>query len=393
MPKTPASFQTPPCPPADIDEQEYADFANTQRQDDLEAAQWVVRQQRGLQDAERIEFEAWLEKGVCHARIYAEIMASIKEVRTLAPEITQSLHILRKTGDRTETHPVSPSPLPLQTAQRTGKIARLTRLLTRKCCTPAQYWPQAAMAVMVIMLSGAGWQGWSYWQQQPVYERSFFTQKGQQLTARLPDAEEVSSQGSTIELDTATRAEIRLFRDRREVYLQDGQAMFSVHPDAKRPFHVYAGKLKITVVGTRFSVRQTSTGMNAGQTVIAVEQGHVRVSQQDPLATPPVDLTADQMLTGSETGALGPVTRLAPDSVALWRKGRLSFDQTPLARAIAEFDRYVSTGLIVRDPAIASLPVGGSYTLQQYQQFVRNLPEVLPVRLIRHGKTTEVVAR
>ena len=67
-------------------------------------------------------------------------------------------------------------------------------------------------------------------------------------------------------------------------------------------------------------------------------------------------------------------------------------DPAELADAIAEFERYGSTGLMVRDPVVAALPVGGSFSLGQHQQFVKVLPQLLPVRLVRRGELTEVVA-
>ena len=42
---------------------------------------------------------------------------------------------------------------------------------------------------------------------------------------------------------------------------------------------------------------------------------------------------------------------------------------------------------------MAALPVGGSYSLRQWQRFAEALPQALPVRLVRRGDVTEVVAR
>jgi transmembrane sensor len=236
----------------------------------------------------------------------------------------------------------------------------------------------------------------------------------QQLKASLPDAAQQSAApGSVLQLDTATQIQVRLYRDRREVHLQSGQAMFAVHSDPQRPLHVVAGALHITVVGTRFSVRHTGTGLDAGQTVVAVEEGRVRVERRRPGADStdgteapqdlaastgapadhPVELTAGQAVVADAQGRIGPVATLATNAIAPWRDGRLSFDQTPLAQAIAEFERYGRTGLVVRDPAVAALPVGGSYSLQQWRRFAETLPQVLPVRLVRRGEVTEVVAR
>ena len=106
-----------------------------------------------------------------------------------------------------------------------------------------------------------------------------------------------------------------------------------------------------------------------------------------------IELTAGQMVIADDTGHLGAVSVAPSGRIAPWRDGRISFDQTPLAQAIAEFERYGRTGLVVRDPAVAALPVGGSYSLRQWQRFAETLPQVLPVRLVRRGEVTEVVAR
>lgn len=262
--------------------------------------------------------------------------------------------------------------------------------------------PQTAAAAIALILAGSGWMGWDHWRRQPVFEQTYATARGQQLTAKLPDADEPSgSNGSTLQLDTATHAQIRLYRDRREVRLQEGQAMFTVRSDAQRPFYVYAGSLRITVTGTRFSVRHSGTGLDAGRTVVSVEEGRVRVAAADhgateagmPAADVTVELSAGQTATADAQGRLGPVASLPPGDIAPWRDGRLNFDQTPLAQAIAEFERYGHTGLVVRDPAVATLPVGGSYSPRQHQQFARALPQLLPVRLVRRGSLTEVVAQ
>jgi ferric-dicitrate binding protein FerR (iron transport regulator) len=104
--------------------------------------------------------------------------------------------------------------------------------------------------------------------------------------------------------------------------------------------------------------------------VVAVEEGHVRVSRapgqapgsQDDGAAP-VELAharPDAWWARSD-GRLGqrdPASRPRPSPRGA--TGRISFDHTPLAQALAEFERYRSTGLVIRDPAVAKLPVGGS---------------------------------
>ena len=104
------------------------------------------------------------------------------------------------------------------------------------------------------------------------------------LKLRLPD-------GSALHLDTATRLNARLYRQRREVMLIEGQARFEVQADARRPFHVLAGGARITVVGTRFAVRYTPGMAGYDGVRVAVEEGRVQVAVH---GAAPVLLTAAQ---------------------------------------------------------------------------------------------------
>lgn len=59
--------------------------------------------------------------------------------------------------------------------------------------------------------------------------------------------------------------------------MPEGQAVFSIKGDPSRPFDVLAGPLRITVVGTRSSVRFTPGIRGEEGVQVAVEEGRVRV--------------------------------------------------------------------------------------------------------------------
>jgi transmembrane sensor len=404
------------------DEREYEAFAQAQDPLDVEAATWVTRCRSGLSAEGEADLQAWLAADPRHAEAFADMDATFGDVKQLPDDDVASL----KAG-----LPQAPMAQPGRSAQLPGSaephepLKRPTATHRAAAAGPrlwaglsgwlsagwGQLLPHAAAAAIAFALVGGGWMGWDHWRQLPTFEQTFVTVRGQQLTAALPDAVAGAlPQGSTLQLDTGTRLEARLYRDRREVRLTDGQAMFTVKSDAERPFHVWAGALRITVVGTRFSVRHTPSGLGAGQTIVSVEEGRVRVARANPASgaggdgaeilseggpadLPAVELTAGQMVVADDAGHMGAVASVPASSIASWRDGRISFDQTPLAQAIAEFERYGRTGLVVHDPAVAALPVGGSYSLKQWQRFAETLPQVLPVRLVQRGEATEVVAK
>lgn len=254
-----------------------------------------------------------------------------------------------------------------------------------------RFFPQAATAMAAVALVGGGWMGWDHWRSQPTFAKNYATERGQRLDIQLPD-------GSTLQLDAATQAEVRLYRERREVRLAEGQALFVVHANPQQPFDVLAGAVRVTVVGTRFSVRHTRAGLDAGKTVVAVESGRVRVSRmgssgrvEADYAAGRVELTTGQGVTADETGRLQAVISVAPGSVAGWRNGRISFNDTPLAEALAELERYGDTGLVVRNPAVGALRLGGSFDVRQAGTFAQALPSLLPVRLERRNGVVEII--
>lgn len=411
MPRNPTTPpDRSPVHGADADECEFDAFAPVQDPLDIEAAAWVARKRNGLNAQGEAELQAWLDADPRHAAAFEDMDAIFGEVKQLPDADVASLKTGLSDGERAASvHPAAPAPTQAPTVtppparRRAGPAHPGRRQWLRGL---GRLFPQAAAAAIAFAVVGGGWMGWAHWRQLPVFEQTYLTLRGQQLVVDLPDAAATAQAGSALHLDTATRLHARLYRDRREVHLTDGQALFTVRADAQRPFHVYAGALRITVVGTRFSVRHTASGLGAGQTVVSVEEGRVRVARADRLDPgreapaaqaalfgPTVELSAGQTVTADHNGRIGPVASVPASAIASWRDGRLSFDQTPLVQAIAEFERYGRTGLVVRDAAVAALPVGGSYSLKHFDRFAETLPQVLPVRLVRRGEVTEIVAR
>ncbi|HEY0200356.1 MAG TPA: FecR domain-containing protein [Burkholderiaceae bacterium] len=380
----------------EADAREFEDYARTQDPVLVQAALWATRRTEGLDAATEAEFQEWLRANPEHADAYEEIERSFYPVREIPGDKVQSL----KEGLRQDAPTVaSAQELAASPVHVAGPAARPVIWLPQPASPGRRAWmvgigrffPQAATAVTVVALVSGGWMSWNHWRGQPTFAKNYATGRGQRLDIQLPD-------GSTLQLDAATQVEVRLYRARREVRLLEGQTLFIVHADPRQPFDVLAGAVRVTVVGTRFSVRHTRGGLDAGKTVVAVESGRVRVSRvnssgemEENDAACRVELIAGQGVTADETGRLQTLVSVPPDSVAGWRNGRISFNDIPLAEALAELERYGDTGLVVRDPAVGALRLGGSFDLRQTGAFAHALPSLLPVRLERRDGAVEIV--
>jgi transmembrane sensor len=333
---------------------------------DCAAAAWHLRKTEGfVSHEEEGEFAAWLAASPAHEAAFREIERSHEDLRGFSPAQRAQLHAMCEgLTDVAETKPALALP---RVIFRWPGLSRPWRFA-------------AALCVCAVFLA-IGW----YDMAQPRFERHYASVRGGQLSASLPD-------GSALLLDSLTQADVRFYRDRREVRLQTGQGFFTVATDAERPFEVLAGKARVRVIGTRFSVRHIPGAAPPVGVAVQVGAGRVEVSGWvNGERVDAVELVAGQGVTVSPEGMPGAVVQLVPEDIAPWRAGRFVFEDVLLSDALAEFERYGPIGLVVRDPEVARLRVGGSFQVRRLDLFARALPNFLPVRLEMRGNVTEIV--
>src|SRR3546814_1338981 len=162
--------------------------------------------------------------------------------------------------------------------------------------------------------------------------------------------------GSKIELNTQTVVRAAVSEERREVWLDSGEAFFEVAHRDGEPFVVHAGRQTITVLGTKFSVRRDSE-----RVTVNVLEGRVRV--QDKVGGEALGTIITAGDTAISRGASTLITLHAEERVEnalAWRDGMLSFDQAPLSVVASEFNRYNRTRHVVTDAAAGQKHIGGS---------------------------------
>jgi transmembrane sensor len=199
----------------------------------------------------------------------------------------------------------------------------------------------------------------------------------------------ILTDGSQIELNTNTVLRAVTGPDGRTVWLDKGEAFFQIAHDSKRPFIVMVDHRRVTVLGTKFLVRRDTDRLE-----VAVMEGRVRLDAEDEL-TPSHSTLLVPGEAAIATGTSMSVTR-KPRQILVeelgWRRGVLVFDNTALADAAVEFNRYNKKKIILADPAVARLTIGGTFPVNDVELFVRVTRDVLGLRVESHGDE-EVVSR
>jgi transmembrane sensor len=91
----------------------------------------------------------------------------------------------------------------------------------------------------------------------------------------------------------------------------------------------------------------------------------------------------ERLSTASHDYAVTPITAQQLSSELAWREGAIIFDGEPLSEAILEIERYTDARIVISDPQIAGLRVGGRFRTGNVQEFFDALQTALPIS-IRH---------
>jgi len=205
-------------------------------------------------------------------------------------------------------------------------------------------------------------------------ENAYSTQVGEQRLLLLED-------GSRVLLNTDTRLRVDLGATQRTVNVSRGEAFFEVATDASRPFVVRVAGSEVVAVGTAFSVRYAPGSRAGDQLTVTLVEGKVDVRpagrHPDAIApSRPVVMNAgDRLLLDRppRAPAAAVVARVDRPNVELalaWKRSEAVFDNTPLADAVAEMNRYNRTPIVLLDGlASADLRVSGLYRTSDSAEF------------------------
>ncbi|THD80581.1 MAG: DUF4880 domain-containing protein [Phenylobacterium sp.] len=298
-----------------------------------EAADWVVRLQAAdLSEADLLAFDAWLAAAPENTAAYDAALALSHEFEVNAEALREEL---------SRTRPARPT---------------LGRFF------PAAAAMAAAAAVAVVVVVPA---------MRPAARPAVYaTATGEHRSLTLAD-------GTRIDLNAGTRLSVVLRRDERDVRMDEGQAVFDVAADARRPFLIAVGDRTVRVVGTQFDVRR-----RAGRLSVTVTRGTVEVAPAGEAKGEAFRLHPGQRLEHQEGAVLAKVTPAAPDQALGWRAGKLVYRGEPLAQVVADLNAQFPTPIRIDDVKLAATPISGVIILDGQAAVVRRLALLVSAKAV-----------
>jgi transmembrane sensor len=309
------------------------------------AAEWLARVRSGRLDSRDDEaWDEWMSTDARNARSYENV--------ELAWELSEELRDRPLIEGMLRDVDLSLTRLRAGSAQRRAGAA--------KGWVFDRTWRIGAAAAALVLICAAA----VFVATRPSVD-VYATEVGQQRTVTLAD-------NSTIALNTATQVRVRYSRALRRIEIVNGEAVFTVTHDANRPFEVHALRGTTTAVGTEFDVQ-----ISGETTAVSVLEGTVTVrpteGREDGSAT---QISAGQAVEYKH-GATSAIRAADAGKVRGWLAQRIVFSNVALAEALADYNRYIKTPIVLGDPNLGAKRINGVFRMGDERAFLDALEQGL----------------
>lgn len=349
----------------------------------IEAGRWLLR----LLDLEPDPDDPYSDPVVCHEAFLDWLATSPQHVQVFL----ETFETYRRLGQIDPSRQISIPALLRQAADGTlrvrggadrqarpgigsrgfGQFYRSSRMAK---------WAVAAAAAVIVLYLGGGWPLFGL-RSATATPLIYSTAVGERKTVALSD-------GTVLTLNTASRVEVMIDRRHRSVRLLQGEVLLAVHHEWVRPFEVIAEDVKVQDLGTQFDVYRRSTDVR-----VTVLEGHVRVlSDRNSTPQDQSRLTVGTLGAGEQadisTESKAPAITIRTLTAAQareaigWKEGKMYFHSQLLREVVDEFNRYNTRHLVITDPQIATLRLGGAFATPDIDHLIEVLHETWGIEVL-----------
>jgi transmembrane sensor len=315
---------------------------------DEAAAAWAMRiDEAVLSGHEQALFEEWLEGDVRRLGAYARakaVLVHMKRAKALGPDFAPEAFVEDPGADA--------GAFPVDQGVRTPLITRRRMLVGASAV--------AAAGAMAVIIPG-----------RPASALTYETGRGETRLLPLGD-------GSTVTLNTSSKIIVRT--DGRTAELLHGEALFKVASPRHSPFMVQAGGLAIRAEKADFVICR----IDERPLEVKVCEGAIQLRGNNGEGPRLIEANRQAVLAPDGRIIEQLVTPSALERGLAWQEGMLSFEDTPLSQAAAEFARYSDPAIEIADPAVAAETITGVYSANNPEGFA----EAVALGLNLHIQTT-----
>jgi transmembrane sensor len=335
---------------------------------------WVLLNEGSATAADHRAFLEWVSRSPERVEAYlqaARLTLALKSHKTRWPDtpIEDLIRAARATPSEVASLPSAPGSSKGETHGPSSDSRQTPRGRGFRLSLFAR--PVFAVVAVAVLLTGL------YFYLTP---QRLQTAVGEQRSVLLGD-------GSLVTLNTSSSIEVHMAKDRRTVKLLEGEALFQVAHDARRPFDVTTGDTTVRAVGTQFNVDR-----RAASTTVTVVEGQVAV-----FTTPDgtkgggqttLPLGAGEQLTLAPRTVRRPVRTDVATAIA-WTQRKLIFERRQVGEVADEFNRYNRQVIEIQSAELRNQEITGVFQANDpgsFLTFLSRLPGVTIQQSADHSR-------
>jgi len=191
--------------------------------------------------------------------------------------------------------------------------------------------------------------------------------------------------GSMVSLNTDTAISWRFESKRRRIRLDRGEIALELNPGTPASF--FGAGTEASLSAGRFVAR-----LRPDKVDLLVLRG--RAILVEPDTARPLSVSAlEEASLSSETRRVTQASDLQISKATAWQNGEIEFDDERLADAIEEYNRYLSRKIVIDDPSLAELRIGGRFSSADPESFFQALALSLNVRVVENGQIVRIQSK
>ncbi len=313
-----------------------------------DAALWYTKLERGLTEREREEFEQVLDADEMLLGKIEEYSTTIDSMRQLPAEVVSSFQ---------------------------AEVPNSSKNLLK---FPQIYIGVAALLTLFLCGILAFQDNHSPLQEDPQHFTEEIAPRSHAFTYLLPDE-------STLRIKKDAALLIRYSSEQREVTLQDGEVFFEVQSDSTRPFIVKADGFGIQAVGTAFNVDvsgEIGVVVTEGKVSVSLPQGFQAKgkgedsSQRTKAQIPIIRKGQTLSISPDKSDVLSAIqvrdsTSEEIENALSWKQSLLDCSGSSLMDIASEFEVKTGYRLIIADPELNHLVLGGILPSHDVDLFIQ----------------------
>jgi transmembrane sensor len=329
----------------------------------LAAAHWTVRRDRGLSSTESIDYELWLAADPRHA-VAMNRSGAAWSLLDRIPEAAAAPVLAAGTRRRS---------------------------FWRRSVVLGSLAAAAALAFVAVHFSRAP---------APVSAPAVVASSS---TSAAGPRQLTLSDGTFVQLNTGGEVVEQFTAAERRVLLARGEAHFAVTKNSARPFVVRAGTVDVRAVGTAFNVNLQSAAVDVLVTegIVQLKSSSEVAAAHAPIVRDPIPLLVPGQRAVVALAPVSPatavvVTTATADEIAhtlAWQAPLLRLGGQTLAELALAFERRSGRRVILADPSLASLRVGGRFRADDLEGFTHLLATTLDLEVERAADETLVLRK